>query len=69
MTPVLQWASGGTVEKSRRDKFEKDNFNDFHTRADNQVLRQNAFMSLVMFDIDKIRIKYRPNGLLCSTPG
>jgi hypothetical protein len=68
MTPVLQWASGSTVDPSKRAKFEQQNFNDFHTRADNQMLRQNAFMSLVMFDIDKIRIRYRPNGLLCSTP-
>jgi hypothetical protein len=34
----------------------------------NQVLRLNAFMSLAMYDIDKIRVKYRPNGYLCSVP-
>jgi hypothetical protein len=44
-------------------------FDIFHTRDSNQVLRLNAFMSLAMFDIDKIRIKYRPNGFICSVPG
>ena len=37
--------------------------------ARNQILRLNAFMSLAMFDIEKIRIKYRPNGFICSVPG
>jgi len=26
-------------------------------------------MSLAMFDIEKVRIKYRPNGFFCSVPG
>ena len=69
MTPVLQWAAGSAVDPARRAAFQQKTFDAFHTRATNQVLRQNAFMSLAMFDIDKIRIKYRPNGFLCSTPG
>ena len=68
MTPVLQWAAGSAVDQDKKTIFQTKNFDTFNTRATNQVLRQNAFMSLAMFDIDKIRIKYRPNGLLCSTP-
>jgi hypothetical protein len=69
MTPVLQWAAGSAVDPVKTATFQQKNYDTFHTRATNQVLRQNAFMSLAMFDIDKIRIKYRPNGFLCSTPG
>jgi hypothetical protein len=69
MTPVQQWASGGAVDPAEKTKFDEKNFDVFHGRASNQVLRLNEFMSLAMFDIDKIRIKYRPNGFFCSIPG
>jgi hypothetical protein len=68
MTPVRQWASGSTVDQAARTKFINTNFEIFSKRASNQVLRLNAFMSLAMYDIDKIRVKYRPNGFLCSVP-
>jgi hypothetical protein len=68
MTPVRQWASGSPVDEAARMKFINTNFDIFSKRASNQVLRLNAFMSLAMYDIDKIRIKYRPNGFLCSVP-
>jgi hypothetical protein len=68
MTPVRQWASGSTVDQVARTKFINTNFEIFSKRASNQVLRLNAFMSLAMYDIDKIRVKYRPNGFLCSVP-
>jgi hypothetical protein len=68
MTPVRQWASGSTVDQVARTKFINTNFDIFSKRASNQVLRLNAFMSLAMYDIDKIRVKYRPNGFLCSVP-
>src|SRR5580704_19154922 len=68
MIPVRQWASGSTVDQAARTKFINTNFEIFSKRASNQVLRLNAFMSLAMYDIDKIRVKYRPNGFLCSVP-
>ncbi len=68
MTPVRQWASGSPVDQAARTKFINTNFDIFSKRASNQVLRLNAFMSLAMYDIDKIRVKYRPNGFLCSVP-
>ena len=66
MTPVRQWASGSTVDPAARTKFINTNFEIFSKRASNQVLRLNAFMSLAMYDIDKIRVKYRPNGYFCA---
>jgi hypothetical protein len=68
MTPVLQWASSSPVDQAARTAFINKTFDLFQTRASNQVLRLNAFMSLAMYDIDKIRVKYRPNGYLCSVP-
>lgn len=69
MTPVQQWASGSAVDPAQKTRFEQKTFDVFQTRASNQVLRLNAFMSLAMFDIEKVRIKYRPNGFICSVPG
>ncbi|WP_426441826.1 hypothetical protein [Bradyrhizobium genosp. P] len=69
MTPVLQWASDSAVDPKKKASFEQKTFDVFQSRASNQVLRLNAFMSLAMFDIDKIRIKYRPSGFFCSIPG
>ena len=68
MIPVRQWASGSPVDQAARTTFINTNFDIFQARASNQVLRLNAFMSLAMYDIDKIRVKYRPNGYLCSVP-
>jgi hypothetical protein len=69
MTPVQQWASGSVVDPAQKTRFEQKTFEVFQARASNQVLRLNAFMSLAMFDIEKVRIKYRPNGFVCSVPG
>ena len=69
MTPVQQWASGSAVDPAQKARFEQKTFDVFQTRASNQVLRLNAFMSLAMFDIEKVRIKYRPNGFICGVPG
>jgi hypothetical protein len=38
------------------------------TELDNQVVRLNAFMSLAMFQIEKIRVKYRPVSFTCHIP-
>jgi hypothetical protein len=69
MTAVKQWASASTVDPAEKTRFAQKTFDIFHARDSNQVLRLNAFMSLAMFDIDKIRIKYRPNGFICGVPG
>jgi hypothetical protein len=69
MTPVLQWASGSAVDPAKKTDFINRTFAVFDLRRSNQVLRLNAFMSLAMFDIDKIRVKYQPNGFICSLPG
>jgi hypothetical protein len=69
MTAVRQWASSSPVDDKAKADFIDKTFAVFQTRASNQVLRLNAFMSLAMFNIEKIRVKYRPNGFVCSLPG
>jgi hypothetical protein len=69
MTAVRQWASSSPVDDKAKADFVDKNFAVFQTRASNQVLRLNAFMSLAMFNIDKIRVRYRPSGFICSLPG
>ena len=69
MAAVRQWASNSPVDDKAKSDFVDKNFAVFQTRASNQVLRLNAFMSLAMFNIDKIRVRYRPAGFICSVPG
>ena len=70
LTGAFQWASQSAIDpiqwsyltaKNHADLFKK-------TRATNQVLRLNAFMSRAMSEIEAIRVKYRPNGYECSIP-
>lgn len=68
ITAVQQWASQSAVDpdqisimKNRISLYQTD-------RPTSQVLRLNAFMSLSMSQLERIRVKYRPNGYLCSVP-
>jgi hypothetical protein len=68
MIAVLQWASQSKVDTDQID-YMKARADLFHTdRPTSQVLRLNAFMSLAMSQIEKIRVKYRPNSYACSVP-
>jgi len=68
MKPLRAWASGSQVDATEQAKFraEKERI---ENQLNNQVLRLYAFMGLAMNEIDQIRVKYRPNGYLCSVPG
>jgi hypothetical protein len=56
MSAVLQWASS----TGPRDFFV--------SRFKGQLSRFNDFLSLAIYDIEKFRAKYQPNGLACSLP-
>lgn len=68
---ILQWASQSTIDPKQWAYVTNPNhqqlFNDI--RGTNQALRLNAFVSLAMHEIEQIRVKYRPNGFICSFPG
>jgi hypothetical protein len=68
MGVVLQWASQSPLDEQTTNNFLKDTAGKLSDRLDKNVERLNAFMSLAMHDIEKIRVKYRPNGYLCSVP-
>lgn len=61
------WASKSELSEQKRNKLlaERDQA---HADLDNQVIRLNAFMSLAMLQLEKIRVKYRPVGYLCHLP-
>lgn len=62
-----QWASNSSIDASAKAKF-TENINTVQNDLDQQVLRLNAFMSLVMRRLDDIRVRYRPTGFLCHVP-
>jgi hypothetical protein len=61
------WASQSEIGMPAKVKFliEREQT---RTELDNQVVRLNAFMSLAMFQIEKIRVKYRPVSFTCHIP-
>jgi hypothetical protein len=61
------WASQSEIGVPAKAKFliEREQT---RTELDNQVVRLNAFMSLAMFQIERIRVKYRPVGFACHIP-
>jgi hypothetical protein len=69
MVAALAWAAKNNVDQKEADYMatNSDLFN--NTRPVDQALRLNAFVDLAMSEIERIRVKYRPNGLVCSTPG
>lgn len=66
---IRQWASQSTIDPAQFTYLTNnaDMFN--NQRATNQVLRLNAFTGLAMNEIERIRIRYRPPGFICSIPG
>jgi len=61
------WASGNTISDETRSDFQKRQ-NSVQASLDEGVLRLDAFMSLVMSQTERIRVKYRPSGPLCHVP-
>lgn len=67
MRPLREWASGKQLSSDERSKFNKAETK-MEDEQDKQLIRLYTFMDLVMSDIQKIRVKYRPHGYLCSVP-
>jgi hypothetical protein len=70
MEIVRQWASQSTVDPDQITKFAASKKADqLQERLDHEVVRLNDFMMRAMSEIEQIRVKYRPNGFVCSVPG
>jgi hypothetical protein len=61
------WAAGAEIGPEIKEEFEKKAAT-IKTNLDNQVIRLNAFMSLAMSQLERIRVKYRPSSFYCSVP-
>ena len=63
------WASGtdDSVGEGAREDFRKSSAR-YKSSLDSQVTRLNAFMSLAMSQLERIRVKYRPSGFYCHVP-
>jgi len=70
LTAALEWASQSTIEPAQWSYLtNSDQATLFKTkRTTNQVLRLNAYMSVAMSEIERIRINYRPKPYLCNVP-
>ena len=69
MEIVRQWASQSSLDQNDVAKFFSEKKADqLQARLDSEVVRLNAYMSLAMSEIERIRAKYRPNGFWCSVP-
>jgi hypothetical protein len=70
MEIVRQWASQSTFDPDQVAKFASSKTADqLQERLDHEVVRLNDFMIRGMSEIEQIRVKYRPNGFVCSVPG
>ena len=67
LLPARDWASQSDLSPQRRAEFLAER-EQTRTELDNQVMRLNAFMSLAMFQMENIRVKYRPVGFVCHIP-
>jgi hypothetical protein len=65
-TPRI-WASKNEVSDKRKTEFLARQ-NRYRDHLHEQVARQNAFMSLAMSELERIRVKYRPSGFFCHVP-
>jgi hypothetical protein len=70
MEVVRQWASQSSLQPDAVANFFANHTVDhLHDRLDSEIVRLNAFMSRAMNEMEGIRVKYRPNGFMCSVPG
>jgi hypothetical protein len=61
------WASNNEVSDEEKAKLLADP--DRHQASlDNEVVRLDHFMSLVMSQLERIRVKYRPSSFYCNLP-
>jgi hypothetical protein len=64
---VRDWASNSERNRAKEKEFlaEPDQI---RAELDGLAQRLNAFMSLALFQMERIRVKYRPVGFVCSVP-
>jgi len=67
--PARIWASGNEVSAQLKDEFARKKKNGvYQDSLDHEVIRLDAFLSLAMSELERIRVKYRPSSFYCSLP-
>jgi hypothetical protein len=61
------WASDNDVSDRRKADF-LANAGKYQASLDDQAMRLDTFMNLVMSELDRIEVKYRPAGPFCHVP-
>jgi hypothetical protein len=61
------WASKNEVSDDRTTKFRANEVR-YKASLDGEVARLNAFMTVAMSQLERIRLKYRPSGFFCHVP-
>ncbi|MBR0719285.1 hypothetical protein [Bradyrhizobium liaoningense] len=61
------WASKNDVSEDAKQDFLKREHH-LRTALNHQAMRLNAFMTLTMSQLERIRVRYRPSGFFCHIP-
>jgi hypothetical protein len=61
------WASNNEVSEQKKSDFLK-NKDTYQAGLDHEVVRLDAFLSLVMSQLERIRVRYRPSSFYCNLP-
>jgi hypothetical protein len=61
------WASNNEISQQAKDDFAK-NRNNYEASLDHEVVRLDSFLSLVMSQLERIRVRYRPSSFYCNLP-
>ena len=61
------WASKNDVSDQKKAEFLAVQ-GKVRSHLDDEVIRLDAFMSLGMSQLERIRVKYRPSGFFCHVP-
>ena len=70
MEIVRQWASQSSTDPDQIAQFASSKTAvQLEERLSKEVVRLNDYMIRAMSEIEQIRVKYRPNGFVCSVPG
>jgi hypothetical protein len=69
MEIIRQWSARSAINADDVAKFFKDDKPKvLQARLDSEIIRLNAFMTLALDEIDRIRARYEPKGFVCHVP-
>ena len=67
LAAARQWASKSHRDTAKENEIAKAD-KEISSELDDLARRLNAFNSLALYQMERIRVKYRPVGVICSVP-